>query len=122
MVASAGKPHSAALMTAKDCEDGYLQLVPENSEFRNYVAARFALDLLTYFPGKFTSKFNAQCYFVCVKQIALLQQNHLKTCSKTPQKEIKIYSEGHFDIYVNQGFEKVIHDQIDFLNRTVSAN
>ena len=123
MVASAGKPHSAALMTAKDCEDGYLQLVPENSEFRNYVAARFALDLLTYFLGKFTSKIQCPVLFcVCETDSVAPAKTTLKHAQKTPQKEIKIYSEGHFDIYVNQGFEKVIHDQIDFLNRTVSAN
>lgn len=120
MVASAGKPHSAALMTAKDCEDGYLQLVPKNSEFRNYVAARFALDLLQYYPGKLTPKIQCPVLFcVCETDTVAPAKATLKHAKRTPKKEIKIYPEGHFDIYVNQGFEKVIHDQTDFLNRTV---
>lgn len=61
-------------------------------------------------------------FCVCETDSVAPAKTTLKHARKTPQKEIKIYSEGHFDIYVNQGFEKVIHDQIDFLNRTVSAN
>jgi uncharacterized protein len=38
---------------------------------------------------------------------------------KAPRGEIKLYPEGHFDIYDGEPFERVIVDQIDFLHRQV---
>ncbi|WP_261797115.1 alpha/beta hydrolase [Ralstonia sp. TCR112] len=52
MVATSGPPHSAALMTAPDAHGGYLALVPSGVSFRNHVAARFALNILRYRPGR----------------------------------------------------------------------
>lgn len=34
-----------------------------------------------------------------------------------PRGEIKRYPEGHFAIYVDDAFERVLADQIDFLDR-----
>jgi hypothetical protein len=38
---------------------------------------------------------------------------------KSPRGEIKLYTEGHFDIYDGEPFERVIVDQIDFLHRQI---
>lgn len=120
MIKSAGEPHSAALMTAEDCKQGYLQLVPPHSTFRNYVAARFALDILTYYPGKLIPKIQCPILFcICETDSVAPAKPTLKYAKEAANKEIKIYKEGHFDIYVNDGFEKVIHDQINFLNRVI---
>ena len=34
-----------------------------------------------------------------------------------PRGEVKLYPEGHFDIYVGDAFERVIADQLDFLDK-----
>jgi hypothetical protein len=52
MPPTAGSPGTTALMTAPDAKPGYLALVPEDMRFRNEVAARIGLDILSYLPGR----------------------------------------------------------------------
>jgi hypothetical protein len=44
----------------------------------------------------------------------------LKHAEKIAKGEVKLYQLGHFDIYAGQGFEAVITDQLEFLQRFVS--
>jgi hypothetical protein len=39
--------------------------------------------------------------------------------AKAPRGEVRLYDEGHFDIYVGAAFEKVIADQLAFLQTHV---
>ena len=34
-----------------------------------------------------------------------------------PRGEVKLYPEGHFEIYVGDAFERVLADQLEFLSR-----
>jgi hypothetical protein len=43
----------------------------------------------------------------------------LRHARKAPRGEIKLYPEGHFDIYVGDAFERVVADQIRFLTTHV---
>lgn len=120
MVATSGKPYSAALMTAPDAEPGYLNLVPSGAKLRNEVAARFGLQILTYYPGRRAADLNCPTLFcVCEKDTVAPSGRTLKHVRKAPKGTIKTYPEGHFDIYVGQAFERVVADQIAFLQRTV---
>lgn len=120
MVASTGKPNSAALLTAPDAESGYLNLVPEGTGFKNYVAARVALDIVRYFPGKSAAKIKCPALFcVCEKDSVAPSGATLRHVRKAPLGEIVLYPNGHFDIYVGEAFERVIADQIGFLKRHV---
>ena len=38
-----------------------------------------------------------------------------------PRGEVKLYSEGHFEIYVDDAFERVTADQIEFLDKNLKA-
>jgi len=121
-IALAGKPGTTAMMSAPDCEDGYLNLVPESEakRFPNYVAARIALQILTYFPGRKTPNLNCPVLFcVCETDTVAPAKATLRHARRAPQGEIKRYNEGHFDIYTGTAFERAIGDQIDFLQRAV---
>ncbi len=120
MVATSGKPGSAALMTAPDCEPGYLKLIPADAAVPNHVAARFALDIVRYFPGRRTAGIDCPILFcVCETDSVAPAKAALRHARKAPKGEIKLYRERHFDIYVDPAFEKVVADQIDFLARRV---
>ncbi len=120
MVALAGKPGSAALMTATDCEAGYLRLVPPSLAFENRVAARFGLDIATYFPGRRARDIACPVLFcVCETDTVAPAKATLRHARKAPKGEIKRYRDGHFDIYVGEAFERVVADQIEFLRRQV---
>jgi hypothetical protein len=36
-----------------------------------------------------------------------------------PRGQVKLYPEGHFEIYVGDAFERVIADQLDFLEKNL---
>jgi len=124
-VALVGKPGATALMAAPDAEPGYMQLVPKHSAatFPNFVAARFALQIIRYFPGHKTPRITCPVLFcICDPDTVAPTYTTLRHAMRAPKGEIKFYPYGHFDIYVGEAFERVVHDQITFLRRTVPLN
>lgn len=120
LVALAGKPHSAGLMTAPDAWAGYLQLVPSGLDFTNKVAARVALRIISSFPGRRAGELACPVLFcVCEPDSIAPSRATLKHAVKAPKGQINLYREGHFDIYVGEPFERVVRDQISFLKRNV---
>ena len=120
LVPLAGRPGETAFMTSPDTWDGYFKIIPADVEIRNEAAARFALDIIRYYPGRKTPNINAPVLFcVCDTDTVAPAKQTLKHARRTPNHEIKRYADGHFDIYVGEAFERVVSDQIDFLKRTV---
>lgn len=123
MVKLAGHPNETALMTAPDDYAGILSLTQDIPDYKNYVAARFALDIIRYYPGRKTSKIKAPVLFcICENDTVAPAKTTLRHANRTPQKELKTYSYGHFEIYTGDAFEHVVKDQIDFLKRHVSVH
>lgn len=122
MVSTAGKSGEAALMTAPDAVPGYLGLLSASDApvFRNEVAARFGLQIIRYFPGLKTPKIPCPVLFcVCDTDSVAPAGPTLFHARRAPKGEIKRYPDGHFDIYVGEAFERVVKDQIAFLQRHV---
>jgi dienelactone hydrolase len=118
MIATAGKPGELALMTAPDAYAGYLRLVPENVPMRNEVAARIGFKLIAYRPGRLTKKIACPILFcVCESDSVAPAGATLRYAAKAPRGEVKRYPEGHFAIYVDDAFERVVADQIAFLDK-----
>ncbi len=121
-ITTAGKPGDVALMNAPDVHAGHLALLPPGSTIPNYVAARFALDIIRYSPGRKTPQIQAPVLFcVCDNDTVAPAKATLRHANRTPRKEIKRYADSHFEIYVGQAFERVVKDQLDFLRRSVPA-
>ncbi|UZU00590.1 alpha/beta hydrolase [Burkholderia ambifaria] len=118
----AGKPGGVALMVAPDAEPGYMKLVPNDMSavFRNYVAARFALQIIRYFPGRKTSRIACPVLFcVCDPDTVAPTRTTLRHAKRAPKGLVNIYPFGHFDIYVGYAFERAVSDQITFLQRFI---
>ncbi|BBX28518.1 alpha/beta hydrolase [Mycolicibacterium alvei] len=123
MVATAGPPGSTALMSAPDAEPGYLALVPATAPFSNEVAARIALGITFYIPGRKAAQVACPILFcICESDSVAPAKAALRHARKAPRGEIKLYPEGHFDIYVGDAFERIIADQIQFLNTHVAPS
>lgn len=121
-VALAGRTGEAALMTAPDVVAGYLGLLPPGAEDRipNYVAARFGLQIIRYFPGRQAAKILCPVLVcVCDSDSVAPAGPTLRHVKRAPKGEIRRYPDGHFDIYVGAAFERVVADQLDFLGRHV---
>lgn len=119
----AGADRSAALMTAPDVVPGYLSLVPKGMSFSNEVAARVGLAIPMARPGRSLRKITCPTLVcVCDNDSVAPPGPTIKFAEAAPNAEMIRYPEGHFDIYVGDAFEKVIADQVDFLDRTVPVN
>jgi pimeloyl-ACP methyl ester carboxylesterase len=120
MVQTAGLPGEVALMTAPDAYPGFLGLVPDGVEMRNEVAARIGLKLLPYRPGRLAAKVPCPILFcVCETDTVAPSGPTRRYAAMAPRGEIKLYPEGHFEIYVGDAFERVLADQLEFLERNL---
>ena len=118
MVPAVGRPGEVALMNAPDAYPGYLKLVPEGAELPNEVAARIALKIMAYRPGRLTAKIACPILFcVCEADSVAPAGPTLRYAAKAPRGEVKVYPEGHFAIYVDDAFERVVADQLAFLDK-----
>jgi uncharacterized protein len=118
MIPTAGQPGEVALMTAPDAYAGYLRLVPAGVELRNEVAGRIGIKILTYRPGRSAEKIDCPILFcVCESDSVAPAGPTLRYAAKAPRGEVKTYPEGHFAIYVDDAFERVVADQLAFLDR-----
>jgi pimeloyl-ACP methyl ester carboxylesterase len=122
MVPTAGNPGEVALMTAPDAYSGYMRLVPDGTTLRNEVAARIGVKMLPYRPGRLASKVTCPILFcVCETDSVAPSGPTRRYAAMAPRGEVKLYSEGHFEIYVDDAFERVTADQIEFLDKNLKA-
>jgi dienelactone hydrolase len=120
MVPTAGNPGEVALMNAPDAYPGYLKLVPDGTELRNEVAARIGVTILPYRPGRLAAKVPCPILFcVCESDSVAPSGPTRRYAATAPRGEVKLYPEGHFEIYVGDAFERVIADQLEFLGRVL---
>lgn len=120
MVPSYGAPGEVALMTSPDSVAGIESLIPAGAEIRSDITARFALDIVRYFPGRDARKVAAPIHFaVCEDDSVAPTRATLRHAAKAPRGEIKMQPGGHFDIYVGADFEANVAEQLDFLARHV---
>src|SRR5256714_4583184 len=118
MLAVVGPPGSTAAMNSPDAEPGYRALFEDDSQFRNEVAARIGLRVGRYRPIRYAARI-ACPWLVCVadSDVVTPPQPALKAAGKAPRAEVRRYPGGHFAIYVGELFERVVADQIEFLER-----
>ncbi|NDJ90705.1 alpha/beta hydrolase [Mycolicibacter kumamotonensis] len=122
MVATAGRPGEVALMTTPDSYPGYLRLVPEGQTVRNEIAARLGMKIIAYRPGRLAAKVACPILFcVCDRDSVAPAGPTLRYAARAPRGTVKRYDEGHFDIYVGDAFERVVADQLDFLDRNLKT-
>jgi dienelactone hydrolase len=122
MVKTAGHPGEVALMSSPDAYPGYLKLVPDGAVLRNEAAARIAVKLLPYRPGRLAAKVRCPILFcICETDTVAPSGPTRKYAAAAPKGEIKLYPEGHFEIYVGDAFERVLADQLEFLSRHLAS-
>ncbi|WP_072803788.1 alpha/beta hydrolase [Rhodococcoides yunnanense] len=122
MIALAGPPGSTALMSAPDAMPGYLALVPEGAPFRNEVFARVGLHIPIHRPGAYASKVTCPIMFsVCASDTVAPAKATIRHAKRAPRGEVVVYPDGHFGIYVGEPFERVVGDQVEFLQRVAPA-
>jgi hypothetical protein len=110
-------------MTSADAAAGVQAITPQDQGIRSDVAARFALDIIRYFPGRDARKISCPAHFaVCEVDTVAPSRATLRHVAKAPRGEVRLQRGGHFDIYVGEDFESNIAEQLAFLARHVPVN
>ncbi len=115
-VHASGKPGELALLAGPGDSEGYLKLHPSLKDFDQRVAARFALTVGFYSPGRLLPKLAMPSLI----QVGLDDHTTppgpvIAACRKAPRATLKQYPAGHFTLYVEPLFSRIITDQLDFL-------
>jgi dienelactone hydrolase len=109
-------------MHAADAYSGYMGLVPDGTTLRNEVAARIGVKFITYRPGRLAAKIPCPILFcVCESDSVAPSGPTLRYAAMAPRGQVKLYPEGHFEIYVGDAFERVIADQLEFLDKNLKT-
>jgi dienelactone hydrolase len=118
LIKAAGAPGELAMMTAPDVMPGFASLTPPDSTWRNAVAARLALKLGLYRPGRSAARIQAPLLICLCEQDSLVNlKATAKVADDAPQGELVRYPIGHFDIYTGEWFERAVTRQTEFLAR-----
>ncbi|SKQ79619.1 alpha/beta hydrolase [Mycobacteroides abscessus subsp. massiliense] len=118
-VDASGEPGSPALMTAPEAR-GYRRLVPAGQAFDERVAARFALAVGLYSPGRKLRSLEVPILVqVATKDQTTPPAAAVKAAKRARRSVLKSYDIGHFEPYVAPAFDSVIGDQIQFLQKAL---
>ena len=120
-IPSVGPPGSDACLQSPASESGFLGIVPADSRWRNEVTPRVMLRVARYRP--FLDGSRLPCpWLVCIADNDDLTPPELaRKLAQAGGAEVHGYPLGHFDIYVGEGFEQVVADQVAFLERHLVA-
>jgi len=122
-IPSVGPPGSLAMMSTPDSQAGFQGLLPEHSRWENRVAARIALRLASYRPGRSAAKVACPALFcICDDDALAPAKLTVKFAAASPRGEVKRYPVGHFEIYVGETWERAVADQTAFLVRHLGGD
>jgi pimeloyl-ACP methyl ester carboxylesterase len=119
-VPATGEPGTAALMTAPEAA-GYLRLVPPGMPFDQRVAARFALRVGLYSPGRALRRLKVPTLVqVGTNDRTTPPGPAVKAASGNPRVTLSTFEAGHFEPYTGELFETFLAEQIAFLDKTLA--
>jgi len=115
-IASAARPGELGMMTAEDCQEGYVPLLADNAS--NYVGAGVSYAIPIFRPIRLASKVACpSLVLICDHDTVAPASAAVKAAARMPNAEVKHYPVGHFDVYRRDALEQSIEDQLDFLAR-----
>jgi fermentation-respiration switch protein FrsA (DUF1100 family) len=113
-----GPPGTFAVMSTPDAEVGFQAMTALDSPWENRVAARIALQVVGYRPGRSAARLRCPALFcICDKDSVAPAERTARLVAAAARGEIKHYPVGHFEIYMGEAFEQAVSDQTEFLTR-----
>ena len=114
-----GLPGETAALTTPDSKPGYLNITPP--DWRNEITCTWALGLATYRPARMTSRLPCPALFCIATRDLVVPPEAMEDGARRSggKVEVKRYPIGHFEIYVDEGFENASRDQVEFFTRVL---
>ena len=112
-----GPPGSDAVLQSPESEPGYMAIIGPTSRWRNQCTPRVMLQVPRYRPFRLGSQL-ACPWLVCIaERDDLTPPDIARKLAEAGGAHVRGYDLGHFDIYRGDGFERVVTDQLAFLER-----
>jgi pimeloyl-ACP methyl ester carboxylesterase len=120
LVPVVGEPGSAAAITAPGADAGYRAIM--GPTFRNEMRARGILRIARNRPIRFAKRVGCPVFIVVAEEdnVVPVSAVHAVAAALGDRAEVLSFPCGHFDIYVDDVFEKSATEQTEFLRRTLS--
>lgn len=122
-VPAVGRPGETAMMTSPDAWPLVRRLAADDLarfERENAVAARIALVMASYSPGRLAGRITAPTLVqIALKDVVTPVEVAKRAAARIPDAEVETYDCTHFEPYLDPYFDRVVGDQIDFLTRTL---
>jgi pimeloyl-ACP methyl ester carboxylesterase len=120
-IAIVGRHDDVAILKTPECYDGYLKIVPENTEWKNEFPARSVFNFLWYRPVKYIPEIKCRGLVVFAENDSLTDAPMVeKAFSKKPDIELQKLQCGHFNIYEGEYFKKAVAEEVRFLKDVFS--
>jgi dienelactone hydrolase len=119
LVALADKPGTVAMLTTPDAQQGDRALNPGNRypQWKQEVAARSALRLAFYRPGRVASRVSCPLLvLVCDQDQTALAAPAVRAARRAPHAELVRMSGGHYEPFLG-GHERAVEAELSFLHR-----
>lgn len=119
LVPLAGEPGTVALLTTPDGRDGNRALNPGNKypDWQQAVAARSALRLGFYQPGRYASRVRCPLLvLVCDQDQTALAEPAVRAARRAPRGELVRMPGGHYAPFLD-GHEQAVDAELSFLRR-----
>jgi len=119
LVPLSGEPGTVALLTTPDARDGARALDPDGRypDWRQEVAARSALRLGFYRPGRYAARVRCPLLvLVCDQDQSVLAAPAVRAVSQAPRGELVRMPGGHYEPFLG-GHEQAVGAELSFLRR-----
>ncbi|HEY1321976.1 MAG TPA: alpha/beta fold hydrolase [Streptosporangiaceae bacterium] len=119
LVPLSGEPGTVALLTTPDGRDGARALDPDGRypDWRQEVAARSALRLVFYRPGRDATRVRCPLLvLVCEQDQSVLAAPAVRAAGRAPQGELARLPGGHYEPFLG-GHERAVEAELSFLRR-----
>lgn len=120
-VMAAGAPGSLAVLAVPNALAEFEAVTPPGSTWRNEVCARAVL-APPYRLARKTRRIGCPILY-CIAEDDLVNPPRLgiETAGRAPRGELRLYPGGHFAPLLGDTFERVVADQIEFLDRCLPS-
>jgi uncharacterized protein len=119
LVPLTGEPGTVALLTTPDAQDGGRALDPDGRypEWRQEIAARSALRLGLYRPGRYAARVRCpMMVLVCDQDRSALAGPAVRAARRAPRGELVRMPGGHYEPFL-RGHERAVEAELSFLRR-----
>jgi fermentation-respiration switch protein FrsA (DUF1100 family) len=119
LVPLTGAPGAVAMLTTPDSRDGGRALDPDGRypEWRQEIAARSALRLSFYRPGRYAARVRCPLLvLVCDQDRSVLAGPAVRAAGRAPRAELVRMPGGHYEPFLG-GHERAVEAELSFLRR-----